>query len=603
MLTIEEAIDSWKEFEARANLKRGNQIDRIKEDRKFLSGEQWDTEDAKLIDGTRSKRTINILGNSIAATSNVYSAYPFKFWSPDNTVDGVCDSFLKTGSNARAAQDVLYNTVAFGIGYFAFGSETRKSGEGVDVEVPALYSIGKVENVWWDPDSIEIDGSDAQECGICEYRSKAWVRSKYGDDWVTDKGVRAAVNTTENADSETMVIVTYYRMNAGKCEMYQMLNDKFLTEPVTLNISRLPVVPAFGERSWENDDIVWQGLVRKGRPIQKVINFCYTQLCERLAKCPKNIVIATPQAVEGYVEGYRNFDRNINPLLMWNDKSPDGKREYPAPVRAEMRVPFDDLTGIMSAQLELLSTITGVDAKGVMLGETTEKTATEVLYNERNTQTTVRHYYANLKCSFHACGELLLSLLGMNGAQVEVIQGPSDGMALQVARQELMSLMQFVPDDKRMQLVNGIFLTHPENPVLANVFGAINMQPGPTQTEIQQQQVIEQMKSAIEQKNQEIQRLNDTVRQYDFAARNEDKSIRADLIKSELDHRYKQEDMVLQARLNQGLDADKAAADVEKQQMELEKQAISLDTARVKAASDVLKTMSGLSRGVTKYED
>ena len=162
----------------------------------------------------------------------------------------------------------------------------------------------------------------------------------------------------------------------------------------------------------------------------------------------------------------------------------------------------------------------------------------------------------------------------------------------------MMNLMQFVPEDKRMQLVNGIFLTHPDNPVLANVFGAINMQPGPTPMEMQQQQVIEQMKNAIAQKDQEIQRLNDTVKQYDFAANNEDKSIRADFIRANMEHKFKQEDMVLQARLNQGMDADKAAADVAKQRMDLERQAISLDTARVKAAGDVLKTMAGLAKGV-----
>lgn len=596
MLNIEEAIEAWKDFESRANEKRGTQIDRIKEDRTFLSGEQWDNDDARLIDNTRVKRTVNVLGNSINATSNVYAAYPFKWYSRDEETDAVLESFLKTGSNARAAQDVLYSNVAFGLGYFGLGSETVTDVDGTEIDIPALYAIEKVENVYFDPDSVEIDGRDAVEAAVVEYRSKNWVRAKYGEEFVTDKGIRPMVNTTANVSNDMMVIVTYFRVNGGRCEIYQMLNDKFLTQPATIEISRPPIYPVYGERTWEGEDIVWQGLVRKGRPIQKVLNFCFTQLCERLAKCPKNVIITTPQAVDGYVEGYRNFDRNINPLLMYNATSPDGKVKYDMPQRADMRVPFDDIVGIIGSQLDLLSTITGVDAKGQMLGEVPQKTATEVLYNERQTQCTIRHFYANLKCTFKAIGEDVARLIGLGKVPVDVIQGPSDGMQLQVARQELMQLMGMVPEDKRMQLVNGIFLTHPDNPVLANVFGSINMQPGPTPMEMQQQDVIEQMRQAIGQKDQEIQQMQEQIKQYEFVQQNNERDIRSKFIELDVKHQQKMEEMALQAQLEQGTDAERAAIDAQKGQMELEKQAIALDATKVKAAGDMLKTFQSLSQ-------
>ena len=116
-------------------------MDRIKEDRTFLSGKQWDNDDIKLYPG-RVRRTVNIVGNSVNATSNVYASYPYKFWDRDRTADAALEAFLKFGSNARAPQDALYNSVAFGIGYMAFGSESvmdPESGEYVDV--PALYNM------------------------------------------------------------------------------------------------------------------------------------------------------------------------------------------------------------------------------------------------------------------------------------------------------------------------------------------------------------------------------------------------------------------------------------------------------------------------------
>ena len=46
MKTIDEVIELWKDFESRATAKRSTQISRIKEDREFLSGKQWDKRDA-----------------------------------------------------------------------------------------------------------------------------------------------------------------------------------------------------------------------------------------------------------------------------------------------------------------------------------------------------------------------------------------------------------------------------------------------------------------------------------------------------------------------------------------------------------------------------
>lgn len=596
MLKIDEAIKAWKDFETRANGKRSTQIRNIKEDRAFLSGDQWDNDDLAAIDATRpNKRTVNVLGNSVNSTVNVYASYPYKFYSPNEDIDQTCEWFLKTGSNARAAYDALYSNVAFGLGYMAIGSEQVLNSEtGETEDVPALYNIDKIENVYFDPDSSEIDGRDAMEAAIVEYRSKEWVKAKYGEEWATPKGVRAVVNTTDNKSPDTMAIVTYYRMNKNQCEVYRLLNNDFIDEPISLQIDRIPVFPVYGERFWDGDNVVWQGIVRKGRAVQKLINYAYTQLAERLAMAPKNVFVCQPEAIEGYVDGYRNFNKNSNPILLYNKWSPDHKIEYDAPVRSDNRVPFDDITSIISSNLDLLSSITGIDSKGILLGEAPQKTATEVLSSERQTQCTIRHFYANLRDSFKAVGETVMQLLGKGKVILDVIQGPENGMELQVARQELMTLMGVVPEDKRMSLVNGIFLTHPDNAVMKNVFGAINMNPGPSPIEQQAFATIEQMKDAIGQKNQQIQELQEQVKRYELYQDNNDKSIRAEFAKMDMKHQYDMEDAILKAQLDNGLDADKAALDVQKSQMELEKQAIQLDTAKVKATADMAKAFGGV---------
>lgn len=603
MLNVEDCIEKWRAFESRANTKRTKQIDRIKVDRDFLSGNQWDNEDLSIIDGTRPKRTVNIIGNSVNSTVNAYASYPYKFYSPIEEIDQACEAFLKSGSNSRAPYDALYNDTAFGLAYMAIGSEQVmdvQSGEMVDV--PALYNIEKIENVYFDPDSVEMDGHDAMEAAICEYKSKDWVKAKYGDEWITDKGIRPIVNTTDNKSVDTMVIVTYYRMSDNRCEVYRMLNDKFLDEPITLEIDRIPIFPVYGERIWVDDDVIWQGLVRKGMPIQKLVNYAFTQLAERMAQAPKQAFITEGEAVEGYADDYRNFNKNVNPLLIYNRWNADHTIEYNAPIRVDNRVQYDDLTAIIGSNLDLLSTITGVDAKGIMMGEAPQKTATEVLAGERQIQCTIRHYYANLRDTFKSVGETVMQLLGMGKTSIEVIQGPEQGIELQVARQELMTLMSVVPEDKRMSLINGIFATHPDNAVLRNVFGNINMQPGPSQIELQQQDVIEQMKSAIGQKDQQIQELQEQIKKYELFNDNNERDLRADFEKQRLQHQYDMENTILKAQLDSGLNANQAAIDLAKERVGLEKDVISLAAAKEKAKADSIKTALSVAQAFQPKE-
>lgn len=606
MLNAEEAIEKFKKFESRADAKRKKQIERIKDDRSFLGGKQWDTDDDTVYPSSRPRRTVNILSNSVNSTVNVYAAYPYKPYSPDREADEACEAFNKFGSNARAAYDVLYNQVAFGLGYFAIGSETVTAADGMQVDVPALYSIEKIENIYFDPDSIEIDGHDAQEAAICEYRSKDWIRSKYGDDWVTEKGVRPVVNTTSNKDPEQMVIVTYFRMEGGKCTVYRLLNHDFLEKPVQLNIDRVPVFPAYGERGYDDDDeLIWQGIVRKGAPIQKLLNYSWSQLGERMAMAPKPVFMTTGDAIENLDSGYKTFQYNSNPLLLYNRTTVDGKTTLEPPQRLDNRVQFDDITGIIGAQLDLLSTITGVDAKGVMQGETNEKTAQEVLYNERQAQTSIRHFYANLRDSMKSVFTCVVQLLNLGRRRIDIVAGPGEHMELQIARAELMQLMGMVPEDKRMQFVNGIFLSHPDNAIMREVFGAINTNPGPSALEQEAFATIEQMKQAIGEKDTQIQDLQEQLKNMEQFQQNNKINLQADFVKKQMDHQFKQEDMILQAQLDQGLDAGKAAIENAKGQMELKKQAIQLDTATLKAQADVAKTVMDLAnqqKGV-KNED
>lgn len=611
MLNAEEAIEKWTKFESRANSRRSTQVERIKDDRSFLSGEQWETEDDGLIPAQgRGRRTVNVLANAVACTVNGFATYPYKWYSDDGDADALLEAFWKFGSNARAAYDVLYNEVAFGLGYFSLGSETVID-NGEELEVPALYSIEKVENVYWDPDSVEYDGRDACECGIVEYKSKEYVENKYGPEFVAEKGTRAAVNTTANQNSETMCIVTYFRMEDGRCQVYRLLNDRFLDEPVTLEIPRIPVFPAYGERTFSGDDTLFQGIVRKGKGVQKLLNYAFTQLAERMAQAPKPTFMTPGETVEDLENGYKDFMKNLNPLLIYNRLADDGKTELPPPVRIDNTVQFGDITAIIQANLELMSTITGVDPKGLMSGDTPQVTATEVLYNERQQATAIRHYYANLRDTFKAVGDVIIKLFDLKtSAPVETIQGPDEYMEKQIARSELMTLGGMVGENDKMKIVDGILKTHGDNAILRDVYGELHRNPAPTPMEQQAFDTIEQMKQALDEKNQQLQQLQETIRNYENQERANDKSNAFELEKMKLDHTFDMENEILKAQLAQGTDADRERMANVRQAIEVEKAAIALDTAKVnaetekvRAATDMFRAAKEVNQPEEKNED
>lgn len=594
MMDIEEVMRSFHDFEHRASSKRSTQIDRIKEDRAVMAGDQWSKDDRRLVGRGRVRRTINVTNNAVNAVVNNYIGFPYAYFSGDAELDGLMAAWLKTKSNERAIKEALSGSVAFGLSYLCIGTDTVSDMQG-SMEIPVVYTVPDVANIYYDPDSVELDGSDAIEAAIVELRSKNYVKARYGEEFTEHTSAMPFVNVSSNKNEDVMAIVTYYKVEDGSCVCYRMIGDQFLQEPVDIGIDRVPIIPVYGEQTWDDDEIIYQGIVRKATPVQRLINMCFTQLGERMAMSPKPVFMTTPEAIEGYSEGYKTFQYNINPLALYNDKSADGKRDLPPPVRMDNKVEFGDLTGIISSNLELMASITGVDSRGMFAQDNkTELTATEVLSSEKQYQTNIRHYFDNLRSSFKTLGELVLKLLGYGEVTLEVTQGPDEQMQRQVARNELITLAGIVPDQQKTALVDGILLSSGNNAILRDTYARMHQVPAPTAMEEQMGMTIEQMKAAIEERDQKMQEMQKQLDFYEKSTVETDKNNQNTLLQKEIDHRYKQEDMILQAQLDQGLNADKAMADAQKAEMDLERQAIQLDTTKVKAMAEQTKAVASM---------
>jgi hypothetical protein len=617
----EDILYKFKKFAKRSREAYSDMYERIRSDRSFMSGDgQWTKEDDGFIEKTRNRVTVNVLANQVHSVANKYSSFPFTWYTGNADIDKEIDDFFAEDSNRFATEEALLDCVSFGLGVLCLGTDTTADGR----DVPVIYAITDPERVMLDPDSTELDGSDAMEGALIDYRSKEWIRVHMGEQYVPEKRAKP-VFAGAFAKPGLIPIVTYYYLDTDGCHVATFVNDIQVedekpeeeiqleegiiegdgvaepegAEEITetdeprdvLPIKRIPIFPVLGERTWtESDNIIYRGLIAKGKTVQRIVNYSMTQLIERLQLSPK------PQ-FRGYLESFKNLDKyykkagtGINPILPGQRLANDGKTQLPLPEVYNPNIQFADLQQITNGTMEMLTSITGVDSKGLANNES-EITATAVLYTSQVFQNNIKHFFSHLRTSFKALGDTVMVLLGHAGQKIDVAQGPEAYMQLQIARQELTSLVGIVEANQKPAIVNAILKTHPDNEILAQLFAELNAAPQPTEMEAQQAEVIEQMKQAIEQKDQEIINLTAQVEDYARSERSQDKSILADMAKSEQQHEFKLEEMAVQAELEAGADAVKIAADADKAQMDVESKAVALETQKIKSASEIFKTL------------
>lgn len=584
---MEDILQKFKKFARRSRDAYSEMYDRIREDRSFMSGEgQWTKEDDNFIAKTRNRVTVNVLANQVHSVANKYSTFPYTWYTGDPDIDKEIDDFFSEDSNRFATEEALLDVVSFGLGVLALGTDETADGR----NVPVIYAVTDPERVMLDPDATELDGSDAMEGALIDYRSREWIRVHMGEQYVPDKKAEPVfVGAFNNGD--LIPIVTYYYLDTDGCHSVTFVNDKEVKgtdkegreiESAPLPMKRIPIFPVFGERTWTGDDKqIYRGLISKGKAVQRIVNYSMVQLMDRLALSPKPQFRGYMEAFKGYDSYYKKAGSGVNPILPSQRLANDKTTQLPLPEVYTPNIQFTDLQGIMDGTMNMLSSITGVDSKGLADNES-EITATAVMYTSQVFQNNVKHFYSHLRTSFKALGDTVMVLMGHGGKKIDVAQGPEAYMQNQIARTELSALMGVVEPNQKRAIVNAILRTHPDNEVLAQLYAELNSMPEPSPMEQEMENVIAEMKKAIDQKDEEIMRLTAQVEDLQRSERSQDKSHIFELRKMQLEHQYGMEDEILKAQLAQGTDADKAA-------IEAERERIKLEAAAQKAAVDAEK--------------
>ena len=584
-------IKKFKEFEKRSRKKWKSTLNRIKEDRKYLGGDQLAKEDVDILGKDRASNKLNIVANAVRTIVNTYREQPYRWRVVDNSTGKDSElfnqagiAFIESPENSTACLEALESSVSFGLGVLVLTTDYGVDGN----PEPTLYTITDLDNVYLDPEMTKLNGSDANEAAIVELKSRRWVENNYGIDISTLD--QPAVDISQDYDrKEYMPLVTYWAKRQGQVTCYRLIGND-IVEAIELPMTYIPVIPLFGEKFYDGEEELWHGIVDQMKGVQKLINYSYSNILVRLATSPKNVWLGESESIEGNEKYFRDSNKTLNPLLIYNKWSADGKRELEAPQRISNEIQLGDVGEMFSQSLQMVNAIIGIPAIG--LESETEKTATEVLTASKVFQNNIRSYIYNLRSSLVVAGMCLFEMIQgqpLYGAiKITCVQGPDDALKKQEARVILQQMAPLLtePQDQRKLLI-AMANVEQDNEYVRTLVELL--QPMPTAQEMQDQELINQANQEIKQRDMQIAQLSkeleDSKRQIELKGY----ALEREFTLEEFKHKNELEKMILQHKLDGTLtdkDLIEMANEQEKQKLEIEKEGLKMESQAMKTAAD-----------------
>jgi hypothetical protein len=451
---INEAIKFWRLVNDADSTNRAEAL----MDVKFAAGDQWPVEiqNSRNLE-SRPCLTINKIDAYIRQVTNqqrmqrprikVHPVNNLADYKIAQVIEGIT-RHIEVNSNADTAYDTAFDyAVRMGWGYWRVN--TRYVSENSFDQEIYIDTIDNPFTVYFDPNSILPDGSDAEKCLITTVMDKKIFRENYpgaddganfqqrstGDDtasWITKEDIRVAEyfwiereraklyllsdGTSGFADSDNF----FARVEAAgltvvderdsfrkavkwiKCTAMEVLEEK------TMAGKYIPVVPCYGAQVIVDDKRKKYGLVRFAKDPQRMYNFWRTAMTESVALAPKAKWLLAEGQDEGHENEWAMANIKSTPVLRYKQKDIEG---VPAPVPTRLQ-PEAPPTGIMEAAGAIsadLQMVLGVlDPNQLPSGNISGK----ALAGQQNqVDMSNFHFYDNMTRSIRHTGKIILDLI------------------------------------------------------------------------------------------------------------------------------------------------------------------------------------------------
>lgn len=451
-------IEEAKQFLRLCNDSDSNNRAEALDDVRFAAGDQWpvDVQNSRVLEA-RPCLTINKLDAYVRQICNQQRQQRprIKVHGMNNESDAKVAEIItgmtrhiENQSDADQAYDHAFEyCVKMGWGYWRVTTDYIKD-DSFDQEI----YIKRIENpfsVYFDPNSVQPDGSDAEKCLVTTVVSKAVFRKMYPDaddvqgfssrgtgdtesEWVTKEDIRIAEyfyterekamiiqlsdGTTGYSDempskevlAAAGITVIDKRDTWRKKIKWCKLTAMQILEEGEWAGKYIPIVPVYGQEVRVDDKHKKFGLVRMAKDPQRMYNYWATALTETVALAPK----AKWLLAEGQDEGHENEWAMANikamPVLRYKQTDTEG-RTAPTPTRLQPEPPPAGVMSALQGMNQDLMAVVGIFDPGQL--PQGQQSGKALQGQQQQADMTNFHYYDNLTRSIRHTGRIILDLI------------------------------------------------------------------------------------------------------------------------------------------------------------------------------------------------
>jgi len=451
---ISEAIEFLRQAAEADTTNRAEALDDVK----FAAGDQWPVEiqNSRTLEA-RPCLTINKVDAYVRQITNQQRQQRprIKCQGMNNETDakmaeiitGIC-RHVEVNSNADHAYDTAFDfAVRMGWGYWRVTTDYVRP-DSFDQEI-YIKPIDNPFTVYFDPNSVAPDGSDAEKCLITVVMSKENFRKMYPDaddggsfsargtgdsntEWVTKHDIRIAEyfytriisthlvllsdGTTayedELPDPEVMDAAGIYEVSRRKTFKKQIKWCKVtameVLEEGTWAGKYIPVVPTYGQQCVVDNKRKKFGLVRMAKDPQRMYNFWQTSMTESVALAPRAKWIMAEGQDEGHEAEWASANNTSYAYLRYKMTDINGQ-PAPPPIRQTPEQPPAAIMAAAQSITQDLQAVVGiVDPNQLPMGNISGKA---LQGQQQQIDMTNFHYYDNLTRSIAHTGRIILDLI------------------------------------------------------------------------------------------------------------------------------------------------------------------------------------------------
>jgi hypothetical protein len=452
---IQEAIEFLKFANDADTMNRQEAL----EDLKFGAGDQWPVtlQNSRNLE-SRPCITVNKVDNYCRQVSNqqrqqrprikVHATNTHEDMVDAQTISGII-RHIEVNSNADHAYDNAFEyAVRMGWGYMRVSTDYI-SEDSFDQEI-YIEPVDNPFTVYFDPNSVAPDGSDADRCLITTMMLKTEFRKLYPDaddggtsftqrgtgdsqsEWITKEDIRLAEYYYTVREKATLYLLSdgsstfaddkdfFSRLEAygitvidkrdsfKKTIKYCKMTAVEILEERDWAGKYIPIVPVYGRHIVIGDKRKKFGMIRYAKDPQRMYNFWQTAITEGVALAPKAKWLLAEGQDEGHESDWANANIKSFPVLRYKQTDIDGR---PAPVPTRLQ-PEPPQAGIMAAAMGVdddIKNIMGVfDPAQLGQGNISGKALNG---QQQQVDLTNFDYYDNLTRSISHVGKICLDLI------------------------------------------------------------------------------------------------------------------------------------------------------------------------------------------------